>query len=88
MSESEGSSCVAHRSMTRDTFSGSFFQHHEMKEVHKASKRAKIFETQKVVKRLKDARHVFVEVHAAASSLTIDIGKNGKMRRLGCWNLS
>ncbi|KAF8955288.1 Bud-site selection protein [Flammula alnicola] len=30
--------------------------HHEMKEVHKASKRAKIFETQKVVKRLKDLR--------------------------------
>ncbi|KAF9483438.1 Bud-site selection protein [Pholiota conissans] len=30
--------------------------HHEMKEVHKASKKAKIFETQKVVKRLKDIR--------------------------------
>jgi hypothetical protein len=59
-----------------------------MKEVHKASKRAKIFETQKVVKRLKDARHVFVKVHAAASSLTLDIGKNGKTRRSGSWNLS
>ncbi|PPQ80981.1 hypothetical protein CVT25_015134 [Psilocybe cyanescens] len=30
--------------------------HHEVKEVHKASKRAKVFETQKVVKRLKDLR--------------------------------
>ncbi|KAF8957292.1 Bud-site selection protein [Flammula alnicola] len=30
--------------------------HHEMKEVHKASKRAKVFETQKVVKRLKNLR--------------------------------
>ncbi|KJA16926.1 hypothetical protein HYPSUDRAFT_46837 [Hypholoma sublateritium FD-334 SS-4] len=30
--------------------------HHEMKEVHKASKKAKVFETQKVVKRLKDLR--------------------------------
>ncbi|KAF8807120.1 Bud-site selection protein [Phlegmacium glaucopus] len=28
--------------------------HHEMKEVHKATKKAKIFETQKVVKKLKD----------------------------------
>ncbi|KAF9568784.1 Bud-site selection protein [Agrocybe pediades] len=31
-------------------------EHHEIKEVHKASKRAKVFETQKVVKRLKDLR--------------------------------
>ncbi|KAJ3509424.1 hypothetical protein NLJ89_g5231 [Agrocybe chaxingu] len=30
--------------------------HHEKKEVHRASKRAKVFETQKVVKRLKDLR--------------------------------
>ncbi|KDR82782.1 hypothetical protein GALMADRAFT_134340 [Galerina marginata CBS 339.88] len=30
--------------------------HHEMKEIHKASKRARVFETQKVVKRLKDIR--------------------------------
>jgi hypothetical protein len=29
-------------------------KHHEMKEVHKASKRAKTFEMQKVVKKLKD----------------------------------
>ncbi|KAH9480302.1 Protein bud22 [Psilocybe cubensis] len=31
-------------------------EHHEVKEVHKASKRAKIFETQKVIKRLKGLR--------------------------------
>ncbi|PPR01738.1 hypothetical protein CVT24_001558 [Panaeolus cyanescens] len=31
-------------------------EHHEAKEAHKASKRAKTFETQKIVKRLKDLR--------------------------------
>jgi hypothetical protein len=31
---------------------------------------------------------LFVEVHIGASSLTLDIGKKGKMRRLGSWNLS
>jgi hypothetical protein len=31
-----------------------------MKEVHKASKKAKVFETQKVVKRLKDIRYAHV----------------------------
>lgn len=30
--------------------------HHDIKEVHKASKKAKVFETQKLVKRLKDLR--------------------------------
>jgi len=59
-----------------------------MKEVHKASKRAKIFETQKVVKRLKDARHVFVQVNIGASSLKPDTGKDRTMRKLGSWNLS
>ncbi|KAF9046719.1 Bud-site selection protein [Panaeolus papilionaceus] len=31
-------------------------EHHEAKEAHKAAKRAKVFETQKIVKRLKDLR--------------------------------
>jgi len=59
-----------------------------MKEVHKASKRAKIFETQKVVKRLRDARHVLVEVNTGASSLKPDIGKDRTMRKLESWNPS
>jgi len=55
-----------------------------MKEVHKASKRAKVFETQKVVKRLKGIRHVFEKKKVpTTSSLTLDIGNKEEMKRLG-----
>ena len=79
--------CVTHIFVTYDAPSSSF-QHHELKEVHKASKRAKVFETQKVVKRLKAIRHVFGKSHTGASSLTLDIGKKRKMKRLGSSKLS
>jgi hypothetical protein len=48
-----------------------------MKEVHKASKRAKTFETQKVVKKLKDLRYELIPLFFLLCVLNVFCRKKG-----------
>lgn len=44
--------------LSQTTLILSFIKHHDRKEVRKAAKKAKTFETQKILKKMKDARCV------------------------------
>lgn len=58
--QSLGKASVSSSPISRP-FSEYFFKHHGLKDVRRAAKKAKIFETQKLVKKLKGLR--FVEIH-------------------------
>lgn len=52
-----------------------------MKEVNKASKRAKTFETQKVVKKLKDLGYELNSAHLLPPLINVSIGKKAIILR-------